>query len=148
MVNYFVNDIFANTSGDIEILSNGDIKLADSYETIKNAVNFLVKTDKGQYIPDKRVGCDLGRFMGQNTYEEVFDSMEVAVYSNITKFVLDPTDIQVHAMPIDQNNAGVFLLVGGAYFDEIGNPLTGNVTEVLTYVYPYAEGQPRLINIS
>lgn len=148
MANYFFNDIFANTSGDIEIGANGDIKLADAYDSIKNAINFLLKTDKGQYRPDKRVGCDLGTFIGQMTYNETFDLMENSVNANITKFVLDQSDLQVHIMPIDQNNAGVFLLVGGSYFDEIGNPLTGVQAEVITYVYPYSDGQPKLININ
>jgi hypothetical protein len=147
MANYFMRDLAVDTSGDIVISANGDIKLADSYESVKAAVNFLIKTDKGQYIPDKRLGCDLGTFVGEQMLTETFSLMEQTVRSNITKFILNPADIQIHVLPLDQNNAGVFLAVGGTYLDDTGTPMDYK-TEMLTYIYPFMEGQPTLINIS
>lgn len=148
MPSYILQDIGVNTSGDISISPNGDIELATSYETVKNTVNFLIKTDKGQYRPNQKLGCDLGSFIGAQSTAETFNSIEQFVYSNLTKFIIDPRDLQVHAVPLDQNNAGLFLVIGGSYFSSDGNPLTDDRPEVITYTYPFTDGQPTLINIA
>jgi hypothetical protein len=147
MGNYYIRGIGMTTSGDISIGANGDLELSNSYETKKAAINFLLKTDKGQYRPDPRIGCDLGTFIGSQNFSETFTAMEKSARANIVKFILDPTDVQVHVMPLDQNNAGIFLIVGGDFSDENGNALTDARPEVLTYVYPFTDGQPTLINI-
>jgi hypothetical protein len=147
MSSYVVRDIASTFSGDIKIGANGDIELANSYDTHKSAVNFLLRTDKGQYKPDVRIGCNLGSFVGDSMLSETFGQMEHTALDNITKFVYSPTDVQVHVIPIDIETAGVFVALNGTYLDSDGNILTGNTSEVLTYAYPYFEGHPTLINI-
>lgn len=147
MSTYSVSDIACSFSGDITIGSHGDLSLADSYETHKAAVNFLIRTDKGQYKPDKRVGCNLGSFIGDQMLPETFQGMEQTALDNLTKFVMSPTDVQVHVMPLSKEEAGVFVLVAGDYIDSNGNVLVTSAPEVIAYSYPYAEGQPTLINV-
>ena len=147
MANYFLNDIALTTSGDISLASNGDIGLANSYETIKTAVNFLISTDKGEYKPDKRVGCNLGTFIGDRILPETFEQMEHSVFENLSKFLLSPSDFKVHVLSLDQDTAGVFIVLAGTYLDPDGNLLTTS-PQVLTYAFPFYEGQPTLINIS
>jgi hypothetical protein len=144
---YVVRDIYCNMSGDIQIDAKGDIKLADSYESHKAAVNFLIKTDKGEYAPDKRIGCDLGAFIGKNNDESTQVAMEHTILDNVTRFVLDRSDINVHVIPMSPNDAGVFAVIGGQFLDSVsGNLLDPDPRpEVLTYLFPYAEGEPRIL---
>ena len=144
---YSSQDISTSFSGDIELSVNGDLKLADSYESHKNAINFLLRTNKGEFKPDKRIGCDLGTFVGQNNYTTVFSEIEDRCSENIQKFIMSRTDFAVHSMPLSHDEAGVFVVVGGTYVDKDGNLLENNGPEVITYVFPFLEGQPRIVGV-
>jgi len=146
MALYIARDVACNFSGDVTIGANGDLKLADSYESHKAAVNFLIRTDKGEYKADRRVGCDLGTFIGQEHDEAMHIAMEHSILDNITRFVISRSDVQAHVMPLSYDQAGVFLVVGGTYVDSDGNTLDLE-PEVLVYAFPYAEGEPRLVGV-
>jgi len=143
---YIAQDIYTNFSGDIQVDAKGDIKIGNSYESHKAAINFLIRTDKGEYAPDKRVGCDLGAFIGKQNDEATQIAMEHTVLDNVTRFVMHRSDINVHVIPMSPNDAGVFAVVGGDFLSTSGNLLDPDPRpEVLTYVFPYAEGEPRLL---
>jgi hypothetical protein len=144
---YSTQDISISFSGDIEFSANGDVKLADSYESHKNAINFLLKTNKGDFKPDKRVGCDLGNFIGQNNSESIYGEIEDNCSENIGKFIMSKSDFTIHSMPLSHDEAGVFVVVGGTYVDKDGNLLENNGPEVMTYVFPFLDGQPRIVGV-
>ncbi len=144
---YTAQDIVLSLSGDLQVSAGGDIELADSYESHKNAVNFLLKTNKGDFKPDKRIGCDLGNFIGQNNSTTVFTEIEDTAVENIEKFIFSRSDFAVHAVPLTYDEAGVFVVIGGTYVDKDGNLIENNGPEALTYVFPFLEGQPRLVGI-
>ena len=136
-------DIYAGISGDFVVSSNGDIQLAESYDSIRQTVNFIVRTDKGDYIPDNRIGGDLGTYVGGNITEDSLASMEKSLISNLEDFALNRGDFQVHCMPISTNDVGVFVVIGGQYLDKDGNILVTE-PEVISFTFPYAEGDPTI----
>ena len=144
---YTARDIAVSFEGDIQLDPNGDIKLANSYESHKAAVNYLLRTDKGDFKPDKRVGCDLGSFIGENNLDETYLAMEDSSIENISKFVLDRTDFSVHVVPIAINEAGVYIVVGGSYMGDDG-ALLDTEPEILTYIFPFLDGSPRFLSAS
>lgn len=144
---YIGRGIGSSFDGDINLSANGDVELADSYDTIKSSVNFLIRTDKGQYRPDKRVGCDLGTFIGDNMQQDIYPVIEDTVKENITTFIMTPSDVRVDAVPVDYNVLGLFVTTRGQYVDQDGNLIESEV-ETLSYVYPFLSGEPTLINVS
>lgn len=138
---YIVRDIETTTNGDIVIAPGGDVSLANSFETVKATVNFIARTDKGGYQPDRRIGGDLGVNIGSSMSKESTSSMENGLRANLSKFILNPSDFQVHAIPIEINTVGVFVAIGGQYLDEDGNILNVEST-VLSYTFPYFDGDP------
>jgi len=148
MAIYIAKDIYTTFDGDISVGSNGDVRLGDSYESHKSAVNFLIRTDKGEYQPDKRIGCNLGVFIGDHHTEEMHQSMEDTIKDNISKFVLAASDMQVHVMPLSETNAGVFLIIGGQYSDLEGSKIETAAPEILVFDFPYSDGEPRLVGVN
>ena len=138
---YNERDISLNFSGDIEIGANGDLKLADSYESQKSAINWFMRTNRGDYVPDRRLGCDAGRFVGKPLESSTVSDLKDSVLSNLVKFVISRGDINVDVVPIDYETLGIFVAVGGNYLDSDGNLLDAE-TEIITYVFPYLEGFP------
>tara|TARA_R100000951_G_C2516663_1_gene142086 strand:+ start:125 stop:562 length:438 start_codon:yes stop_codon:yes gene_type:complete len=128
-------------SGDLQVGANGDVKIDDAFESEKSAVNWFLRTNKGDYVPDQRLGCNVGTYIGDKMSRSVLSQLEDSVLSNLVKFVAARTDIRVDAVPIDCDSVGIFVSVGGKYLDTDGNLLEPGV-EVLTYVFPYLEGQP------
>lgn len=134
-----VRDLTTSMSGDLQLSANGDIYLGDSFETVKSAVNFIIKTDRGGYKPDSTVGGDLGRAIGENLTSDTLRTMERSLKENINKHILNPSDFQVHAIPVDNETVGVFVAVGGEYLDDDGNILDID-PEVISYAFPYYHG--------
>lgn len=128
-------------SGDMQIGSNGDIKIDDSFETHKSAVNWFVRTNKGDYVPDNRLGCDLGRYIGENMTRRNLEALENRALANLVSFVVSRSDVSVDAAPVDCDTIGAFFSLQGQFLDKDGNLIQPG-TEVLTYVYPYIEGEP------
>jgi len=121
--------------------AKGDIMMADSLESQKAAATFLVRTDKGEYIPDNRIGCDLGSFIGKRISKEDLVSMEERVRKNLTEFVASRSDIKVAAIPMSQDEVGVFVGLAGEFIDENGNIIETEPT-LLSFTFPYLEGEP------
>lgn len=141
---YNTRDISMTLSGDIEIGANGDIKLATSHESVKNQVNWFLKTDKGQYQPDNKLGCNVGTFWGDSLSNDLLISMEDTVRASLHKYVVLPQDISVDAIPLSYDEIGVFVTLRGQYLDDDGN-LLDIIPEVISYTFPYLEGSPSSI---
>ena len=138
---YSARDIYSTMSGDIALESNGDIKLANSHESISGAINFLLRTDKGGYVPDRRIGADLGTFIGESLTSSLIYDMQGSAIANLTEYVIDRRDIEVRAFPLSNDEAGIVVVFAGTYVDEDGNVV--DVTpHTINYLYPYIEGEP------
>ena len=141
---YSSRDIYSTTSGDIIIGANGDLKIANSIESVSGAVNFILRTDRGEYTPDKRVGADLGSFIGRTMSPSLISDMEANIRQNLTKFVLAANDLQEHVVPLSEEEVGVIVGYGGQYIDKDGNVMDTTIG-TLNYVFPYIEGSPEPI---
>lgn len=141
MAIYSSRDISLNLSGDIDIGSNGDIKLADSYESVKSQINWFLRTDYGDYQPDDRLGCNAGYYIGKEMSRDNLVSIEDTVRAALVKYVVVSQDINVDAVPLSQEEIGIFVTLRGDYLGEDGNLLV-TTPEVLTYTFPYLEGSP------
>ena len=141
MATYVDRDLSASLSGDLILSANGDLQLADTYESQKAAINFIVRTDRGEYRPDNRVGADIGSFIGEKHTREAAEAIENSVRQNITQFVMAREDVAVHVIPIAYDEAGIFIAIGGQYIDSDGNLLDVE-PEMLTYRFPYSEPDP------
>jgi hypothetical protein len=138
---YAIRDIYANLSGEIEIDSKGDIKLGDSFESIRGAVNFIARTDKGDYVPDLRIGGDPGAYIGEPLTKDVTLSLENSIRGNIQRFVMNSKDFSVHVMPVTYEDVGVFIGVAGEYIGSDGN-LLDITPEVITFSVPHIDISP------
>ena len=138
---YALRDVFSTTDGDIVIDSKGDLKLAESIESISGVANFIIRTDRGEYVPDNRVGADLGSFIGSNMTYTLTDEMESNLIQNLTKFAIARSDLQIHAFPLSHEEVGIIIGYGGVYIDKDGNVMD-TTTHVLKYTFPYLEGGP------
>jgi hypothetical protein len=138
---YSVRDIYAGLSGELEIDSKGDIKLGDAFESMRGAVNFIARTDKGDYVPDSRVGGDPGAYVGEPLSKDVTLSLENSIKGNIERYVMNSEDFTVHVIPISHEDVGVFIGVGGEYIGSDGN-LIEITPEVITFSIPHVDISP------
>jgi len=138
---YSSRDIYTNISGDIEIGSNGDIKLANSYESVKSQINWFLRTDYGDYQPESLLGCNVGSYIGKELSNDMLVSIEDSVRAALVKYVVTYQDINVDALPMSQEDVGIFITLRGQYLDKDGN-LLDTTPEVITYNFPFLEGAP------
>ena len=138
---YSERDIAINFDGDLEIGAGGDIVLSNSFDTQKAAVNWLLRTNKGEYQPDVRLGCDVGTFIGKTMTNSIINNMEGVVLSNLVKFIISRSDVRVDIIPIAHDELALLVSIAGKYLGDDGNLLDSGQT-VLKYVFPYLEGSP------
>ncbi len=139
MALYKGRDIETNFDGDIELDTKGDLKLADSITTYKNAANFLLRTDYGDYAPDTTVGCNLGSFMGNLNSDVNREKMSFIVNKTLKEKVFSNTDVEAYVVPFDINEVLCVVNIGGSYLvDGIIKTIHG---EVMTYTFPYMDGR-------
>ncbi len=140
---YNLQDIYVDSSGDFEISANGDLRISNSFETVKQTCTFIVKTDKGGYVPDISLGGDLGSFLGRNLSKDILVSMEKSLTQNLGKVILNRSDFEVHCVPISMDEVGVFVAIDGEYLDQDGNTLE-TTPEVISFTFPYGQGDPTI----
>ena len=119
--------------------TNGDIKLADSFDTQLAMANFWLRTDNGGYAAAFDVGCNLGEFIGSRNTEETLEEMRDQAYDSLILNVFFPEDIQVEAVPLDIDEALVAVQIRGEYVDKDAKSLQV-APQILTYIFPYIDG--------
>src|SRR5688500_2978996 len=105
MAIYSDRDLESSFQGDLEIDTKGDLKLANALDTHKAAANFVLRTDFGQYAPDRSVGCNLGSFIGKNNTPDNHRFMEYNIVKVLAERIYSPTDVVVTVVPFDVNEA-------------------------------------------
>jgi hypothetical protein len=135
---YTSQDIQVDIDGDIELSTRGDLELASSLDTYKNAANFLLRTDFGDYAPNKSVGSNLGTFIGKRNTSENHEYMEQNIKRCLTTRLFSASDVDVTVVPFDINEALGVINIGGSYLiDGILQTVNG---ETITYSFPFIEG--------
>lgn len=135
MAIYSDQDISSTFEGDIEIGTNGDIKLSNSLETYKSAANFVLRTDYGDYVPDQDVGSNLGSFIGENNTERIHAAMEYNIDKALKNNIFSQTDISSTVVPFDYHEALAIIDIAGTYV--IDGEYVQVDNERMTYSFPY-----------
>ena len=137
MGTYYSRDIATEVDGDVAVDSRGDIEVADSAESMKNAMKFIMATDYNEVKTQLLMGANLGSLIGRHDINEVIEEIPGMVYkANNYSRLLDQSDFRIVAIPIDVDKIFVSVSITGTYLDEDGYPLDGGVT-YLEYVFPY-----------
>ena len=133
-------DVGSTFSGDLQLDSKGDIRLANSYNTQLAIANYWLRTDHGDYAASLDVGCNLGEFIGGQNTEKTLDEMRDQAYDILVKNVFFPEDIAVQTAPIDVHEALVAVQIRGEYMN-ISGEFEQPTPQVISYVFPYIDGQ-------
>jgi len=138
MAIYTQQDIQTSLEGDLELSSNGDLKLANPLNTYKSTANFLLRTDFGDYAPDESIGCNLGSFVGKLNTPDNREFMQYNIDRVLQERLFSATDAESTVLPFDINEVICVVNIGGAYLiDGIVQTIQG---ETITYTFPYIDG--------
>jgi hypothetical protein len=131
-------DVASDFYGDIVLDPKGDLKIANSFETHKSVANFLLRTDNGDYAPDRLVGCNLGSFIGKLNDEYNQVKMEELIKYKLTTKVFNSPDVEATVVEFDENEVLAVVSIGGYYV--VDNEIIDVGTVNLTYTFPYIDG--------
>lgn len=145
MAIYSLQDINASVDGDLEISKKGDLDLASSLDTYKNTARFLIKTDYGDYVPQKQVGCNLGSYIGALNVDETHFSMKRSI-SDCLSNVFSFEDYDAEVVPFDLDEVLCVIFLAGTYF--VDNEYQRFDQERITFTFPFLEGNPTEIVLS
>lgn len=145
MAIYIERDILSNFSGDIQVSSNGDIALANSLDTYKNACNFVLRTDFGDYQADGDVGCNLGSFIGEPNVQRVHDAMEYNINKVLRNEIFAPSDAIATVVPFDLEEALAIIQIAGQFM--INEELITVEDDRISYSFPYIDAHPTPLTI-
>lgn len=139
MAVYINRDIETSLEGDIELDTNGDLKLADPLQTYKSAANFLLRTDYGDYSPDRSVGCNLGSFIGKTNVPSTREFMENNINKVLQNRLYTLTDAIATVVPFDINEVLCVVNIGGSYL--IDGTIRTVTDEKIAYTFPFIDGR-------
>lgn len=145
MGTYIDQDIASTIGGDIIIGTDGDLKLFDSLETHKAAANFLLRTDYGDYTPDRKVGCNLGVFIGELNTEENHIKMEFNINRSLQSQIFSTEDVVATVVPFDIEEALCVIQIAGNYL--VSGEIKTVLDQKIVYTFPYIEGEPTPLTI-
>lgn len=128
------------TSGDLPIADNGDIDMAGYSDSLLNAINFLLKTNKGEYKPDPDVGCDLGTLYGEPVDETSLDLIKEFIESEITKAHLYPDEFELEVLDLENNSVAILLAITATFLADDFEMSEENIQ--VAYDFPYFSGHP------
>lgn len=138
MGTYIHRDISSTFSGDIELDGKGDLKLANALETYKSAANFLLRTDYGDYSPNKTVGCNLGSFIGSTNVPKTHRFMEYNIDKGLRSKLFNSTDVSSTVVPFDINEVLCVINIGGSYL--IDGVIQTINSQNIAYTFPFIDG--------
>lgn len=145
MTVYVHTDIESSLEGDLEIDTKGDLSLANPLETHKAAANFCLRTDYGDYAPDKSVGCNLGSFMGKPNTSQNHRFMEHNINRSLKDKIFTPKDVDTTVVAFDINECLCVITIGGMYL--IDGVVQSVDSEKIAYTFPFI-GMPHLTPIT
>ena len=138
MTVYVGQDIEATTEGDLQVDGNGDLKLATYVNTVANTINFLLKTDKGDYRPDIEVGCNLGSLIGNSDVNETEILAKSFIREQFDKGYIDVGDYEIETLRVGPENLIILVSANITTFDENLELVESSVN--LAFNFPYLEG--------
>jgi len=142
---YILLDAASTFSGDFTLSNQGDVALANTFNSQVSAANYWLRTDHSDYAASTEVGANLGEFIGENNTEETLEAMEEQTFDSLVRNLFYPEDIRVEAVPFDYDEALVAVQIRGDYLDDQGEFITVE-PQIITYLFPYIDGEVFPIN--
>lgn len=139
---YNSQDIKTDISGAIVLSDRGDLDIASCIDTYKSAVNFVIRTDYGDYAPNKVVGCNLGAYIGEPNIDQMHKEMEESMNRSIIR-IMNPEDFYSVVVPFDYNETVAYVFMAGTYL--VDNEYRAFDQERVTFLFPYIQGDPTQI---
>lgn len=139
---YINSDLKSSFEGDLVLSDRGDLSLSNSVDSYSSVLNFLIRTDPGQYAPNPRIGCNLGFFVGKRNVEETFEEMKETIDQSISN-VFDENDYKIYVTYFSQYESLCTIFLKGTYL--IDNELREIERKTFSYAYPYIEGNPTIL---
>jgi hypothetical protein len=138
---YILQDIQTSFEGDLEINSNGDLKLANSFDTEKALINFWLRTDHSEYSPNPDIGCNLGSYISEKMSKESINNIKFDVIHSLTRDIVSSEDLIVEVAPLTINELIIAVKITGTFLDRNGEELQTS-PYLFTYSFPYITGNP------
>lgn len=142
---YISTDIQTTADGDLVLNTAGDIKTADPIDTVSQAVNAVILTNKGDLLTAPSFGANIGNYYGERNNTITRTLMEQDILASIkSQGLIDPADIEVDIVPLDVDKVTVIVTVNGTFMtlNSTGQSnayLTNfNNNIVMAYLYPYS----------
>lgn len=105
-------DVYLTTEGDIEIGSNGDLKLVQSSEEILQGIMFRCKTVRGDFLLSPGCGADLESLIGEANDAGTGARLEQFIIDALTHDgFIDQSNLQVTAVPTSLNTITAVVIV-------------------------------------
>ena len=133
-------DIRMDKEGDLVIDSDGDLKIADTWQTTMQDAAFRIRTAIGEYIPDKDIGSNVhSKFGEQNTrYNgEIIKTMVIRALSYDNRF--ERMEYIVDVVPISKSAIVIMLEFRGPFEDAEVNDYK------VTFYFKYDTGEITMI---
>ncbi len=141
MALYFGADIKTGPDGDLSVNNQGDLEIADSPTSLKQALKFLISTDFGEMDVIPSFGANLGTLVGSSDQDQVLESIPVLIRDALNRHgVAENGDVDVQAIPITEDQVYLRIETAGTFFDADGEVI--DTTEVtLKFLFPYKEAR-------
>lgn len=140
---YAGRDLAITVGGDVEVASNGDLKLASEPQTVAQHASFLIRTDRGDYRPDARLGCNLGTLIGLPNTQETKVLAKSYVREELDEHVFFPQDYFIKLAALDIYTLFLLVKAKGTFLNSDNQFSEQEV--VLTFEYPYLDRAPEPI---
>lgn len=137
MAFYFERDIASTVGGDLVVASNGDLKLDTTENSYRALIKFIMSTDNNEYLPDRKLGANLGSLIGRTDLDRVLKIIPTLVRDSMERdgsYRLE--DLDIRAIPISVEEILIYVIQLGVYLDENGDILR-EVPAALTFLFPY-----------
>ena len=125
---FFQRDIELDTDLDLKVGVDGDLVLASEAKTLRQDIEFRLRTEHKEYEPQPYIGADLRRFVG---YPNTFRTAELIKENIINSLTQDlriiPATLFVDVVPISINKVKIFVLVKDSIVNS-DQPLLVSVT--------------------
>lgn len=134
-------DIETDDAGEIQV-ENGDLKLASPRRVAIQMLDFLLKSNFGEYTPEPIVCANFAEFMGDPNLPRTHNLMRQNAFEALRQQkVFQPGDVDLRIEAIDTDKAAVFARML-LQFSEEGDSI------VLAYKFPFPDAAIEAVDLS
>jgi len=116
---YSIHDIELADDHDIRLTPNGDVTTATTLLSMRQMVEFRIKTALAEWTADPAAIADLPRLIGEGNNTETGELIEERVMNAITSdLVFVPRQVDVHVVPTSPSELALFVDISDIVADD------------------------------